>query len=90
MTNSRLTAFTRVAVLAVLTAPALAACAGDSFSAADTQYYASTINPRPELSGQKIRPSDVRIYANVLSPHPELMGVPEVDVANGPSATQSK
>jgi hypothetical protein len=71
MSNSRIARLGRSAMLAAaLVVPAVSAFA-------DEQYYASPLNPVPELSGQKIRTSDVRVIANTIFPHPELMGFPE-------------
>jgi hypothetical protein len=70
------------AVVAVLLVPAVSAFA-------DEPYYASTINPVPELSGQKIRRSDIHEVASTVNPHPELMGLGDVAVARAAPDTQS-
>jgi hypothetical protein len=83
MSRFRITLLSRAAaVAALLVVPAVSAVA-------DEQYYASPINPVPELSGQKIRRSDVHEVANTINPHPELMGQGVLAVAGGGQNTQS-
>jgi hypothetical protein len=84
-------ALRRTALLGVILAPTLSACAGTDFFAGDHgPYYANITNPVPELSGQLIARADNRIYATPLNPHPELMGFPDVAVANASATTQTK